>query len=244
MKIEKGKKYRCLKWNGISFSEGKEYHCEVNGYLTGKDGYRIFIYKEDIDSFELVEEPSTEELLKRIEALENEVKFNALVKRIDRESARPQHHKDSLSAIDEIAKQPCPTAAKFKRIADHAQAITNEIASPKEDVIYVPDGIIDSQGSIINNGHCLYFNDGSWEVQHLESKDWFCESNKFKLVPVKREELKSGDVAFRLDNYGLDYRDDLHLYCIILEDGYQFWSGRDCVFATATCKHWYKVVEC
>ena len=119
MKIEKGKKYRCLKWNRISFSEGKEYHCEVNGYLTGKDGYRIFIYKEDIDSFELVEEPSTEELLKRIEALEKIIQKDALV--------------EMMKGNEELGiyEKPCPTVAKFKRIADHAQAITNEIASPK-----------------------------------------------------------------------------------------------------------------
>lgn len=41
--------------------------------------------------------------------------------------------KELLKRIEALEKrlQPCETVAKFKRIADHAQAITNEIATPK-----------------------------------------------------------------------------------------------------------------
>ena len=95
MKIEKGKRYRCVSSYPL-FSEGTIYPCHEEGILVDDDGDRRGVDFRSINSwFELVQEPSTEELLKRIEALEKRL-------------------------------QPCPTAEKFKAIADHANAI-NEI---------------------------------------------------------------------------------------------------------------------
>lgn len=114
MKIEKGKKYRCLGWYGCYFTGGNYYVSDKDGYLVNNHGESLLIVSA-IERFELVEGPSIEDLLKRIEILESMV--------------------GSFSVTHcmgfEHPKQPCETVAKFKRIADHAQAITNEIASPK-----------------------------------------------------------------------------------------------------------------
>ena len=95
MKIEKGKRYRCIK-NPIGsrcVEIGHTYTCKKNNKIN--DMY-VNAVDDRTDWFELVKEPSTEDLLKRIEALEKQM-------------------------------QPCPTAEKFKAIADHANAINDLI---------------------------------------------------------------------------------------------------------------------
>jgi hypothetical protein len=81
------------------------------------------------------------ELLKRIEALEKQ--FDIL--------------SDEVMDLEvEKQMQPCPTAEKFKAIADHANSINDVIQNaPKDDTIYVPDGILNVNMEIINGKrHC------------------------------------------------------------------------------------------
>ena len=105
MKTEKGKKYRYLKHDIYRIKDGwtvgEVYSCVRNNRIKDDDGDIRDIEGYDCDTFELVEEPSTEELLKRIEALEKRL-------------------------------QPCETAAKFKAIADHANAINDIIKNAPE----------------------------------------------------------------------------------------------------------------
>jgi hypothetical protein len=73
MKIEKGKRYRCVSSYPL-FSEGTIYPCHEEGILVDDDGDRRGVDFRSINSwFELVQEPSTEDLLKRIEALEKQM---------------------------------------------------------------------------------------------------------------------------------------------------------------------------
>jgi hypothetical protein len=119
MKIEKGKKYRCLRWNGEMFTKGKIYESIENGKLVDNDCNISYICMFEVSRFELVEEPTTEELLKRIEALENRVMIKT----------ESDHREKSLKAIDEciLAANKASTSAKFKAIADHANAINDII---------------------------------------------------------------------------------------------------------------------
>ena len=112
MKIEKGKRYRCVSSYPL-FSEGTIYPCHEEGILVDDDGDRRGVDFRSINSwFELVQEPSTEDLLKRIEALEKQ--FDIL--------------SDEVMDLEvEKQMQQCPTAAKFKAIADHANAINDVI---------------------------------------------------------------------------------------------------------------------
>jgi hypothetical protein len=113
---------------------------------------------------------------------------------------------------------------------------------PKPETIYVPNGILDDDGDIINGNHCLHYVRNDWRVtSSIES--WPPSTpNQFRLVPCKREDLKAGDVAFRSC---FDTIDTLRLscYCIILDEGYQRWSGKNCLFDNRTYSQWYKIVE-
>lgn len=125
MKIEKGKRYLCLDWFGSYFIRGKYYTSYMDNYLVNEHGDSFLLTCGLRHNFQPVEEPSIEELLKRIEALEKESSFSL---------RKLEAVEKCLCAANDIfislENQPCPTAAKFKRIADHAQAITNEIATP------------------------------------------------------------------------------------------------------------------
>jgi hypothetical protein len=110
MKIEKGKKYRCLRWNGEMFTKGKIYESIENGKLVDNDCNISCICMFEVSRFELVEEPTTEELLKRIEALETYILNAPFVY-------------DYMKSKD---------AAKFKAIADHANAINDIIKNAPE----------------------------------------------------------------------------------------------------------------
>jgi hypothetical protein len=209
MKIEKGKRYRCVSSYPL-FSEGTIYPCHEEGILVDDDGDRRGVDFRSINSwFELVQEPSTEDLLKRIEALEKQM-------------------------------QPCPTAEKFKEIADHANAINEVIQNaPKEEVIYVPDGILDIEGDVVNGDRVLHYYMGGWNVNVVNK---LSTHRQFKLEPCKREDLKVGDVAFRT-SFNKPTFDNLSKYCIVLEDGCQYWNKRECQFDDMSYNHLYKVVE-
>ena len=100
MKIKKGKKYRCVKWNGNLFKVGEIYESIEDGRLIDKDGDSSTPYFYDkYCKFKKV--PSKKDLPKRIEALEKRL-------------------------------QPCETSAKFKAIADHANAISEIIKNAPE----------------------------------------------------------------------------------------------------------------
>ena len=111
----------------------------------------------------------------------------------------------------------------------------------KEDVIYVPDGVLTHGMQIINGNHVLFY-DGRWNVLHSENGWYPSRPYKFMLEPCKREDLKAGDVAFRtdLENHRFE---NLSNYCIILDKGEQYWSGKSCVFCDLNWDYWYKVVE-
>ena len=110
MKIEKGKRYKCLILNTDTklLVVGNTYESPDDDYLINEDNKKHWV-KFISDQFQLVEEPSTEELLKRIEALEKRVKqyeSKAMIK----------------EAFDKVKQS---TAAMFKDIADHANAIND-----------------------------------------------------------------------------------------------------------------------
>jgi hypothetical protein len=167
------------------------------------------------------------ELLRRIEALEKQ--FDIL--------------SDEVMDLEvEKQMQPCPTAEKFKAIADHANSINDVIQNaPKDDTIYVPDGILDVNMEIINGNTALFYNNEAWNA--ISYHNIIPSSpNQFKLVPCKREDLKAGDVAFRT-SFDKPTFDNLSKYCIVLEDGCQYWNKRECQFDDMSYNHWYKVVE-
>ena len=208
MKIKKGKRYRCVK-NPIDspyVEVGHIYTCikknEINQMrLIGAD--------DRTDWFEPVQEPSTEDLLKRIEALEKQL-------------------------------QPCSTAEKFKAIADHANSINEVIQNaPKDETIYVPDGILDVEGDIVSGDRVLHYYIGGWNVNVVNE---LSTHRQFKLEPCKREDLKVGDVAFRT-SFDSPTFDNLSNYCIILDEGYQYWNDKNCFFDDMSYNHLYKIVE-
>ena len=210
MKIEKGKRYRCVSSYPL-FSEGTIYPCHEEGILVDDDGDRRGVDFRSINSwFELVQEPSTEDLLKRIEALEKQM-------------------------------QPCRTADKFKAIADHANSINDVIQNaPKDKTIYVPDGILTDEMDIINGNITLFHDDDGWNAMS-DKNIKRSKPNQFKLVPCKREDLKVGDVAFRT-SFDKPTFDNLSKYCIVLEDGCQYWNKRECQFDDMSYNHLYKIV--
>ena len=167
------------------------------------------------------------ELLKRIEALEKQ--FDIL--------------SDEVMDLEvEKQMQPCSNAAKFKEIADHANAINDVIKNaPKDDTIYVPDGILDVNMEIINGNMALFYNDEVWSVLQYYNINQ-SRHHQFKLEPCKREDLKVGDVAFRT-SLDIPRFNNLSRYCIILEDGCQYWNKRECQFIAIGYNHWYKIVE-
>jgi hypothetical protein len=167
------------------------------------------------------------ELLKRIEALEKQ--FDIL--------------SDEVMDLEvEKQLQPNPTAEKFKAIADHANSINDVIQNaPKDKTIYVPDGILTDEMDIINGNHLLFFSDG-WAVICTNGTHDNSKPKQFKLEPCKREDLKVGDVAFRT-SFDKPTFDNLSKYCIVLEDGCQYWNQRECQFDDMSYNHWYKVVE-
>lgn len=121
MKIKKGKKYECVKWCGRIFKVGEIYESIKNGRLIDEDGDSVDPYfYDDHCVFELVEEPTIEELLKRIEALEKRLQKQYLI--------------EIMKGDEELGlyKQPCETSAKFKAIADYANAISEIIKNAPE----------------------------------------------------------------------------------------------------------------
>ena len=165
------------------------------------------------------------DLLKRIEALEKQ--FDIL--------------SDEVMDLEvEKQMQPCPTAEKFKAIADHANAINEVIQNaPKDETIYVPDGILDVDGDIVNKDRVLHYYIGGWNVNVVNE---LSTHRQFKLEPCKREDLKVGDVAFRT-SFDKPTFDNLSKYCIVLEDGCQYWNKRECQFDDMSYNHLYKIVE-
>ena len=109
MKIEKGKKYLIIDVWHPYFSEGLNYTSPKDDFLTDDDGDDYNVIGEE-HKFQLVEEPTTEELLKRIEALETYI----------------------LNAPFVYDYMKSKEAAKFKAIADHANAINDIIKNAPE----------------------------------------------------------------------------------------------------------------
>lgn len=208
MKIKKGKKYRCVK-NPIDspyVEVGRIYTCIKENEINEM---RIIGADDRTDWFKLVQEPSTEELLKRIEALEKIVV------------------KDTIKSIESALQ-------------------------PKDETIYVPDGILDSVGDIINGKHILCTYNVSWVVRNTLNEWISSKPNQFKLVPCKREDLKAGDVAFIFLKDGsreLKYElSNLECYSIVTEKGIVFWNSENggievCNYKLNSKHVWYKVVE-
>jgi hypothetical protein len=180
------------------------------------------------------------DLLKRIEELEKIIQKHYLV--------------EMMKGDEQLGlyKQPCPTAEKFKAIADHANAINEVIQNaPKDDTIYVPDGILDVNMEIINGNTALFYNNEVWNA--ISYHNIIPSSpNQFKLVLCKREDLKAGDVAFVYLNEGnVDVKyevSNLENYMIVTDKGIVFWDcssgGISVINNKLNGNHvWYKIVE-
>ena len=189
------------------------------------------------------------ELLKRIEILESMVGKFEVHKCMPTEKpivSVPQWAKNLMKEASKDLTapsiQPHPTAEKFKAIAAHANAINDVIQNaPKDETIYVPDGILNAAGNIVNGKHILSPEKESYDVMFLGDDVSKSKPNQFKLVPCKREDLKVGDVAFR--NMGHDEINRLCNYCIVLNGKVQYWDGDNCMSDNIDYLYWYKVVE-
>jgi hypothetical protein len=218
MKIKKGNDYECVKTvvmddGDVEYVKGRVYLSELEHCLTDESG--IISHFVSLDSSVWAEEhfkkvTSNKSLKKRVEALEKQV--------------RQVRNLNVANSIIETTKNICDS---FK-------------VPPKPETIYVPDGILDDDGDILNGKHCLHYC-GGWQVSI-----WNCGApstpNQFKLVPCKREDLKVGEVAFSCDYDEID-PSVLESYCIILDEGCQHWSDKDCMFDDEYYNHWYKIVE-
>ena len=126
------------------------------------------------------------------------------------------------------------------------------VIKPKDDTIYVPDGILGKEMYILNGNKALSGELGEWEVGYVDCGWTPSEPNQFKLAPCKRDELKAGDVAFIFHNSdGNEFNYELsniEYYSIVTENGIVFWqsdnSGVEVCNYELNAKHvWYKVVE-
>jgi hypothetical protein len=160
--------------------------------------------------------------------------------------------KELLKRIEALEKQLQPTAARFKEIADYANAINDVIQNaPKDETIYVPDGILESDMEIVNGNMTLFHDEDGWNAISYHNLT-LSTPNQFKLVPCKREDLKAGDVAFvYLNEVNVDVKYEvinLENYMIVTEKGLVYWDcssgGISVVDYELSSSHvWYKVVE-
>ena len=111
----------------------------------------------------------------------------------------------------------------------------------EEEIIYAPDFVTSSRIMFNDYSQLLY---GIDKKRYGVKKGWKPHA-KYKLIPIKREDLKSGDVAFKTDEEDFKYKDSVSYYCIILDDEkYVLVSSdeRSSLVAAYEWKFWYKVV--
>ncbi len=98
----------------------------------------------------------------------------------------------------------------------------------------------------------IIFNDGKQSLSYEESSDYvvtgFTSSLKYngqcKLIPCKREDLKTGDTAFKTNMRNTSFS-DINNYCKILnESDYVYIVGKGVLTNNAVWEYWYKVVRC
>jgi hypothetical protein len=216
MKIKKGKKYECVSLTHPANEHGLSGYVLGDCYPSKKNNYLI---DGDGDSRYTASYSVCFKKVTSKKSLENRV--DALEKQV-----RHVRNLNVANSIIETTKNICDS---FK-------------VPPKPDTIYVPDGILDGDGDILNGKHCLHYVRNDWRAtSSIES--WTPSTpNQFKLVPCKREDLKAGDVAFRSDNPNMKPI-MVRQYCIIVEEGYQYWDGKNCSLGSAPYANWYKIVE-
>lgn len=167
------------------------------------------------------------ELLKRIEALEKQVD--------------PMRSLQVANACIDAVKDIAKSIEELDSNCDAEKVEQFNKYKPEEYVIYVPDGVLNKWGSIKNGNYLLWSGSKGWDAAAYKDITP-SKPNQFKLVPCKREELKAGDVAFRNDLRNPDFT-MMTNYCTILDEGYQYWCGKSCLFGYRDWTYWYKVVE-
>jgi len=177
------------------------------------------------------------ELLKRITKLEKQVNS---MRSLQVANACIDAAKNIAKSIEELdSNWDAEKAEQFNKF------------NPKEDVIYVPDGVLTSEMEITNGNHVLFY-DGEWNVLHSQNGWPPSISYQFMIVPCKREELKAGDVAIcYIPDGDTDINSEkeyLSSYCIVTDKGIVFWDEEDsgvnvCNYELNSDYVWYKVVE-
>jgi hypothetical protein len=117
------------------------------------------------------------------------------------------------------------------------------VFKPQE--ILVPESIkITSDGIFFANGHqVLTSNNGYYNVYTYDARIF--NFVRHKLVPIKREDLRPGDIAYRTDMNN-PILNDTTKYCIILNDNtYTYLTANDEVIQVdCSFNYWYKVIHC
>jgi len=141
---------------------------------------------------------------------------------------------------------------ELNRLKGEIDRLEKELNKPKDEIIYVPKGILrDDYGEIINGRQALGHDEDGWFVYTIPFIPESTEK-KYKLVPCERKDLKVGDLSFFYLLEGqtdINYvKEDLSCYCIVTEKGIVFWSEEDggvsvCNYELNSDHVWHKVVK-
>lgn len=141
---------------------------------------------------------------------------------------------------------------EINRLKGEIARLQKEVNRPKDEIIYVPKGIlVDRTMSIINGKQTLRHDEDNWGVYTLPFIPTTTEK-QYKLVPCKRDVLEAGDVAFcfipDVDSDINYIKEDLSCYCVVTDNGIVFWAEDNagvtvCDYELNSDYIWYKVVK-
>jgi len=132
------------------------------------------------------------------------------------------------------------------KISERIEKLEEEVFSKKAEdkSIPVPDNIEFEKiseckvGLKFDENRVLYYFDG-WRVTDYDN----IHKVKTKLVPCKREDLKTGDWAYHWDKKNPDFRNKLYYGLIIDYKSHRFIeNNKDIIVSESEWKYWWKVV--
>ena len=142
---------------------------------------------------------------------------------------------------------------EINRLKGEIHKLEEAVNKPREEIIYVPKGIISDEfyNGIINHKHNLCHDGEGWNAISFSNGPSSTEK-QFKLVPCTRNELIDGDLAFVYMSKGrVDFNKEIRKivnYCVVIKDAIVFWvsenGGVILVDYELNSEHiWYKVVK-